>query len=269
LRNETQGGQIVPGKKIKESERHVEALLKGLEILDCVEQHQPVSLLRLTNYLDINKSRAIRLCGTLEHLGYLLRDSNKQYSLGHRVLSLGHTYERKSPIVYVIRPHMEDLSRKSGLAASFYVLSGRSVVCLARIGGNKYLSPESLDSSTRELHFGASGKIFLAFGKSSLREAYFSSQDDRYPQLTPHTITSPQALWEKLNQVKKDGYCISLEERVIGSGGIGAPVFTRLGELAGVTTLAGSAADFAPEKQENLVSLILAGAKEISKDLAY
>ena len=259
----------MPEKKIKESERHVEALQKGLEVLDCVEQHQPISLSQLTNHLDIHKSRAIRLCGTLEHLGYLLRDGNKQYSLGHRVLSLGHAYERKSPIVYVIRPHLEELSRKSGLAASFYVLSGKSVVCLARIGGNKHLGPEALDSSTRELHFGASGKIFLAFGNPSLREAYFSSQDDRYPQLTPHTITSPAALWEKLNQVKKDGYCISLEERLIGSGGIGAPVFTKLGELAGAATLAGSVADFAPEKQENLISLILAGAREISKNLAY
>ena len=259
----------MPEKKLKESDRHVEALLKGLEVLDCVEQHQPLSLSQLTSLLDINKSRAIRLCGTLEHLGYLLRDANKQYSLGHRVLSLGHAYERKSPIVYVIRPHLEELARKSGLAASFYVLSGRSVVCLARVGGNRYLSPESLDSNTRELHFGASGKIFLAFGNPTLREAYFSSEDDRYPQLTPRTITSPQTLWEKLNQVKKDGYCISLEERVIGSGGIGAPVFTKLGELAGVVTLAGNVADFAPEKQENLIQMILAGAKEISKNLAY
>jgi DNA-binding IclR family transcriptional regulator len=255
--------------RIKESQRHVEVLLKGLEVLDCVEQHQPISLSKLAEDLNINKSRAIRLCGTLEHGGYLMRDSSKKYSLGHRVLSLGHAYEKKSPIVYIIRPFLENLSRRSSLAAAFYVLAGQSVVCLVRIGGGYHLNPDVLDSNTKELHFGASGKVFLAFGDPALRDRYFSSGGSRYPRLTPNTITSPEVLWEKLKRIKEDGYCVSLEERVIGAGGIGAPVFKKQGEFAGVVTMSGDAGRFTGDNLDRLIPLILETAENISKNLVY
>ena len=61
--------------KSKESERLNASLIISLRILEFLEEtEQPASLAEIRKKLALNKSRVMRLCGTLEHMGYLKHD---------------------------------------------------------------------------------------------------------------------------------------------------------------------------------------------------
>lgn len=256
--------------KAKESLRYVEALCKGFEILERVALHQPISLLNLANMLGIHKSRILRLCGTMEHFGYIVRDENKQYRLGFKVLSLGQAYERGNPILTVVKPLLEEISKSLDLVVKVEILVGDSILCLVRVGDSKVMSQAYLDETFSHFHSGVSGKLFLTYGPPMLREKYFSSPDITYCSFTPHTITSPAKLYEALNMVKKNGYCLSTEETMVGAASIGVPVFKSTGELLGTLVAAGESSQFCSETQINkYVATLLKSAKKLSKLLIY
>ena len=231
----------------KESQRYVTSLLKGLEVLEYIESNQPASLQDMAERLDINKSRLMRLCGTLEYCGYITRDVNKKYRLGNRAFSLGRSYENNSPVISIIKASLETIYKELGQIVSFVVLSGRAMVCLAIIGDSDYMSRDYL-ATFDDFHVGVCGKIFLTFGPP-------------YASYTPNTITSQDKLYESLQKIKNDGYCLSIEERMIGAASLGVPVFNNLNTLVGVISLAG-------EKQFFAEDLVINKYVPIMKDVA-
>ena len=77
-------------QRTKESTRHVEAVLKALDILDCFEAQPALSLGQLIEGTGLNRSRVMRLAGTLESRGYMgLEADGGHYRLGFRLLTLG------------------------------------------------------------------------------------------------------------------------------------------------------------------------------------
>jgi IclR family KDG regulon transcriptional repressor len=56
---------------------------------------------------------------------------------------------------------------------------------------------------------------------------------------TERTVTSLPALRAALEEVRRAGVCISLDEMVRGACGVAAPIFERSGRVAGVCTVAG------------------------------
>lgn len=245
----------------KESQRYVTSLLKGLEVLEYIENNQPASLQDMSERLDINKSRLMRLCGTLEYCGYITRDVNKKYRLGNRAFSLGRSYENNSPVISIIKASLETIYKELGQIVSFVVLSGRAMVCLAIIGDSDYMSRDYL-ATFDDFHVGVCGKIFLTFGPPELRSQFFSpSSETTYASYTPNTITSQDKLYESLQKIKNDGYCLSIEERMIGAASLGVPVFNNLNTLVGVISLAG-------EKQFFAEDLVINKYVPIMKDVA-
>jgi DNA-binding IclR family transcriptional regulator len=78
------------GKMPRESERHVEAVAKALSILECFAHSEPeLSLKQLTEKAGLNKSRILRLCGTLAGQGFLIRMPRSSYRLGPKLMMRG------------------------------------------------------------------------------------------------------------------------------------------------------------------------------------
>jgi DNA-binding IclR family transcriptional regulator len=219
--------------------------------------------------MGIYKSRVMRLCGTLEHMGYLLRDRRSgSYRLGMRLLSLGRAYERTNPLLSTIRPVLESLYERTGQSAFFYVLDGLKRVCIARVGDPRTFRLDTQEGIVRDLHYGSTGKVLLAFGSQDLREAFFARMEE-YPRLTPHTITDPKVFWDELKEVREKGYARSSEERVLGAAGMAAPVFFHSGEPAGALAVAGDASVFTEEFLTEAVPILLEGARSLSLKLGF
>lgn len=252
----------------RESSRHLESLMKGLEVIDCIEQrpNAEATLTEIAEALGLYKSRVIRLCGTLLHMGYLVHDQQEKiYRLGPRLLSLGRAYERTNPLLLAVKPTLESLHHRLGATASFYILRGLRRICAAKVSSRQGWMRTS-EGQERELHYGSAGKIFLAFGPQELRETFFSGSEP-YTKLTPFTPITAKKVWEEVRKVREQGYAASCEERVMGFAGLAAPVFRSDGELVGALSVAGDAKDFNASRIAEMTPVLLEEAEALSKKL--
>lgn len=253
-----------------EASRVLETLIRGLEVLDCVESG-PDSAMTLTGIaecLGLYKSRVIRICGTLESMGYLVHDrKRKLYRLGPRVLSLGTAYARSNPIVLTVRPELEELYAELKITASFYILRDMHRVCIAREGPERVWQ-NTMEGEERELHYGSTGKVFLAFGSQKLRERFFS-QEEPYTKLTPYTLTTAQQVWDEVEKVQEKGYAESFEERVMGLAGFAAPVFQFGGELVGALSVAGDRKHFTKKAMPVQIEHLIQTADNLSRKFGF
>lgn len=231
-----------------EAGRHQETLIKALEVLNCIElgPDSAMTLTEIATRVGLYKSRVMRLCGTLVHMGYLVHDRRgKLYRLGPRLLSLGKAYERNNPIVLTVRPALESLYAELKITSTFYILREMRRVCIAR-EGPPHIWKDTMEGEERELHYGSTGKIFLTFGNQDLRERFFA-QEEPYTRLTPHTLTTAKEMWAEIAKIREKGYSESFEERVTGLAGLAAPVFRFDGELVGALSIAGTVRHFTAE----------------------
>ena len=142
----------------KEMQRHVEVVLKALDILDCFQFQPVLTLKEIIDFTGMNRSRAMRLTGTLVSRGYLLYESKrKHFCLGSRVMTLGKVFEVHNTLVSISRPILRDLVRMTRELASLYVIDGLERVALAREKSSQEISYTITEGQRMELYAGAAG----------------------------------------------------------------------------------------------------------------
>ena len=257
----------MPKKKgTKQSERHVEAVLATLAILDTFLQGSNQSLKQIIDKTLLTRNRVLRLAGTLETCGYLVRDpQSKSYDLGPKILSLGKVFERQSSLATLARPILRALAQTTGESASIYVPDNFSRVVLVREEGTKDVRLAVTEGERMPLHGGASGKVILSFGPPEIREKILSRK--RLPRLAPGTVTDPAKLLADLEKVKARGYAQSLGERVADAGAVAAPIFGPENRFLGALGIAGPIHRFTPKTLPSRIKMVMAAARELRRKL--
>lgn len=250
--------------KSKESERHLESLTRGLEVLDCLQGHAGLSITEIANGLGLYKSRVMRLCGTLEHMGYVVYDTRERvYRLGPRIPSLARSYEATNPLMSVMKPFLESIFSQLRQSVAFHRVFGDTLMCVYRISPSSDNTDQVPVWQDRSLYCGARGHVMLAFGDSGLRESYFSHKGE-YQRLTPYTITTPADLERAVRVVQERGYAVTSQERVIGQTGIAAPVFQYGNNLIGVISISGRVEIFDDRFVDQAVPVLLDETRQMS-----
>lgn len=255
-------------KIIKESERHVNTLLKALQILDCFEVHQSLSLQQLSELTHLNKSRILRFCGTLEANRYLVRDEgNGLYGLGPRLLSLGKAYEQRNTLISLSRPILKELAEKTGESASLHIMDGDQRLCLAREEGTfgvRHLIPEG---AHLPLYAGAGSKVLLAYAPEKIRRQIL--QEMPLKKMTSTTITHSRIFEKEFNKIRQKGYAFSAGERDPDAGALAAPVYNHDGNACATLAIAGPLNRFSQKNQEKYLPFLLDATKRLSIALGY
>lgn len=255
-------------KRLKESTRHVDAVLKSLEVLDCFQVQPQLQLKKICELTGMNKSRVIRLCGTLAFRGYLVYDPEAHhYRLGSKVLSLSKIYERSNNLISLARPIMRRLADATGESASLFVVEGLQRLCLVREEGTFSIRYNVLEGQRMVLYAGAGGKILLAYGPEELRRKFLRKGHLR--SLTPATIRDPRGLEKELETIRRQGYASSYGERDPEVAALAAPIYSYDGSVCAALTLAGPAHRFSREHNVKHLRIMLASAGRLSQMLGY
>jgi DNA-binding IclR family transcriptional regulator len=256
------------GEKVKDSTRHVEAVLRALDILDCFEGEPLLSLKKISELTGMNKSRIIRLCGTLEAKGYLVYDAEaRRYRLGSRILSLSKIYERSHNLVSLARPVLRYLADHTGESASLFVVEGLKRLCLVREEGTFSVRYNILEGQRMVLYAGAGGKVLLAFGPEELRRRVLGK--NRLRELTSRTIKDPRDLEKELGVIRRQGYAVSYGERDADAAALAAPIYNHEEKVCAALTIAGPTHRFSPEHNVKHLKILLASAERLSRVLGY
>ena len=110
----------------------IESLARGLEVIAAFGRERPsMTLTEVAAATDLARPTARRILLTLTELGYV-RGEARGFVLTPRVLELGVAYVGSLGLWDVARPHLEQLSARTGESCSIAQLDGSDIVYVAR-----------------------------------------------------------------------------------------------------------------------------------------
>lgn len=207
-----------------------------------VRAGHPVAASDVAAHLGLPKPTVYRMIENFAAQGFLRRDlSSRRLAIGPRLADFAfeilHASVRYAPRRTILNGLVEEIGETANIGA----LDGGDIVYLDRVEAKHWPLRLNFHIGSRvPLHCTAIGKLFLAYMPERQRNALLSRLD--LHQLTPHTLTSVEALQAELDRVRADGLSIDREEYIQGVVCIAAPVFNKKGEMqAGVAIQSPSA----------------------------
>jgi IclR family transcriptional regulator, KDG regulon repressor len=252
---------------IRQTERHVEAVLAALDILECFLGAPELTTKELVAATGFTRNRVMRLAGTLAHRGYLVPDGTGAYRTGPKVFALSREFESHNGVLALVRPLLRDLALQTGESASLYAREGLERVVLAREEGTQAIRHAVAEGQRMDLHAGAGGKVILAHSPPEVLAAVL--RKGPLAARTPRTITSKRKLLAELEQVRRQGHAVSIGERAADACAVAAPVFGRGSELVGALAVSGPITRFTPETRGRYAQLLIAAARRVSAQLGW
>lgn len=247
----------------------VQSLDRGLQLLELLgAAREPMSLADLAELVQVDRSTAHRLLGTLGQRGYIGQDARtKRYSLGLKIVELGrHALEGLS-LRAVARLYLEALARESGESANLVVRAGGQAVCVELEPSPSILSVTNEIGAVFAPHATAAGKVLLAYTPEADRLAWLGAA--ARPAFTPRTLTDLAALTSHLQQVTRQGFAVDDEESHLGVRCVAAPIHDHRGKVVAALSLSGPAMRVTLERLPALTALVLKTARAISTALGY
>jgi IclR family acetate operon transcriptional repressor len=255
----------------EETEAHeartgAQAVERAIAIISCFDPDvDDLGLSEIATRTGLRVSTAHRIVRALVRGGLLAQDQRtERYHLGPRLAILGQSAMTQYGLD-LVQPHLDELARVTGEAASLGVRDGDDVVVLLRTQSAQPLRFERPNGSRVPLHASAMGKALLAFAAVEAKAAVASVE--RLPRFTAHTLTKRGLLVAELEQIRERGYAVNREERHDGVCGVGAPVLDRAGVARAGVAVQGPANRFGERQVADLGQQVVAVAKAVAAEL--
>lgn len=205
------------------------------------KSEEGVSLAELSTTVAAPKSSLLGILRSMVALGYM-EHGHDRYRLGPKSFRLAADILAVRRFPNLVRPILQDLAAKSGETIFLVVLDrlARRVTyadVVETANPVRYTVPTG---TTRPLYASAGGLMLLAYQEQAWVEDYLGAT--KLEPLTERTTTDPGQLRDRLVQIRRDGFAISLSETVPGAAGIAAPIFNADGSVD-VGILIGTPAD--------------------------
>lgn len=180
-----------------------------------------LTLSEISRYADLSLTTAHRLVKEVMEWGGLELDDTGHYRLSQKILDLASTSTKALQLRETALPHLVDLHRRTGLTVHLSVPDGPNVMYLEALRAHPNYSGENRIGGRLRMHVTATGLVLLAFADEAYLQSYLREPLKRY---TPHTITHPTELRERLQAVRKDGFAVASQSVALEVGSVAAPV---------------------------------------------
>ncbi|MFT4217388.1 MAG: IclR family transcriptional regulator [Micropruina sp.] len=170
----------------------------------------PASLDDLAQDAPVHKTTVMRLLQSLEEKNFVVRDSQRRYTLGPKFFELSALALEQRDIRTIARPHLQQLAARTGHTVHLAAFEGPEVVYLDKIESRQPVRMYSRIGLTAALHAAAVGKVLLAGLSQEQRASVVAGLTLR--PLTPRTITDPARLLAELDATATQGWAVDLAE---------------------------------------------------------
>jgi IclR family pca regulon transcriptional regulator len=245
----------------------IQSLAKGLAGLQAfTDIGRPLILSELAQAVGITNTAALRLCYTLTELGFIRRDSQKQYHLTPNVLRLGYPAICCSDWHDIAKYYLEQLFKEVRETVGLSILEGAYIMYVIRITEREYMPLDIRIGTRLPVYCTAMGKVMMALGSPKKTRSILHKIAFR--PLTQRTITHVDKFLEELNKVRMKGYAINDEELSIGNRAVAAPVVDKHGYAVAAINIAMPTTDYTEKQmEEKLAPQAIKTAREISEAL--
>ncbi len=258
-------GAADPGEPV--DRLFVGSIGKCFRVIETLGEHgQPMPLTALSAAAGLDRSATQRITHTLGRLGYLRQHPDtRAWSLGTRLLELGHTVLANDRLRECALPHLEALNQRTGETVNLMELEGAEVVYVARFPSRHAVSVDLHVGSRLPAFCTAAGRAILARMRES--EALEVLRAAPREPMTERTVTDLPTLSRLLARARADGFCVNDQEAFAGDLSVAAPILDRAGRPVGAINIAVPTPRWQRRALErDLAPLVVATAREISID---
>jgi DNA-binding IclR family transcriptional regulator len=226
----------------------------------------PIGVTEVAERAGLPKSTAARLLASLAHEGVVEQvPGDTCYRLGPRLLTLAARIRPARSLAALARPSLEALAAESGEAAGLSVPEGDLAHYIDQVSSLNPVSVRDWTGSRIPLHAVSSGQVLLAFARPTFIQRYLGRPMERF---TGRTLTTADAVLERMRAIRRDGYTWALEEFDEGISSVAAPVADASGEVVAAVHLHGPSYRFPARGTEKpLAERVVATAAHVASSL--
>ncbi|EKN71640.1 IclR family transcriptional regulator [Neobacillus bataviensis LMG 21833] len=201
----------------------VPAIERADKVLKLIGEYpNQLRLIELSKRADINKSSLFSLLNTLETLKWVTKEDGDSYSLGPALAAIGSSYFRQFNILQSFYKEASQSVSKINEHIQLGILDEGDVVYLGKMEGDSRVRLITDPGMRFPAYASAIGKIQLTpCSKTELEEIF----PDQWESKTPFTISNIDALYENVQEAKRNGYAIENQEASLGFHCVAAPVY--------------------------------------------
>lgn len=255
-----------PTNALRPGDAYVQSFARGLEVIRSFSGAAPrQTLTEVAGRTGLTRAGARRILLTLQTLGYVESDG-KLFALTPRILDLGFAYLSSMPMWNVAEPVMEALVEQVKESCSAAVLEGADIMYVLRVSTRKIMRNSLGVGSRLPAYCTSMGRVLLAglpdaAALELLRSAPLEAR-------TRHTLTDADAILAKVQQARRQGWCLVNQELEEGLVSMAAPVFDRSGHTVAAINISGQAnRTSARQMQDAMLAPLREAAQEISRRL--
>ncbi len=238
------------------------ALDKGLDILELLASTDGgLTQVEIAKAIGKSPNEFYRMLDRLVRRGYVQRQDGDRFFLTLKLFGLAHFHAPLRRLVSFAAPVMRDFANKAGQACHLAVYDRGSVVVIAQQDSSTYWALSIRVGAQMSLFNTGSGHVLLAFQNDAQRDRMMAEQ-----LRGGNEDGVPEALIERLDEVRDNGYESMNSLQTAGVRNISAPVLTVDGTaLAAITCPYITPMNTDAPSAEDCVVLIRKAAAKISE----
>lgn len=247
----------------------INAVTNALELLEVLADHDGARLSDLSQHSGFTLNQTFRLLETLEVAGYVTRERDKRYRLGHKLHLLGLRAEWPHALVSNAASSLDSLAALSGESVLLAVRSNLHRMVVDSRPSTYSLRVDWGHGSKLPLHVGGLGVALLAFSPVNIQNAILEQADTgRLTGFTPDTLTSRAELETELQRVRATGVRVSRDDWAHGEFSVAAPILGADGTARGALNIAGFTARLTPDLELRYIDAVRAAAQQVTVESA-
>lgn len=237
------------------------------QVIELLAEHGPMGIMELSGLLGFHKSTTHRLVTSLQYMGYIRQDEESlKYALSLKFLDIGSRILEQTNMAALIHPALKKLSEQTGETVHLVQREGIEAVYIDKVESTaSSIRMVSRVGSRIPLYCSGVGKALLAELPDPQIRAVWDSSEIR--RLTPHTITSFEALMERIGEVRERGYALDDEENEEGVRCIAVSLRDYHKEPVYALSISAPVGRMTDERILELRDRVLAFREELSKTL--
>jgi len=248
----------------KPGDAYVQSFARGLDVIRSFSARTPAQTLsQVAERTGLTRAGARRILLTLQTLGYV-ESQDRLFRLTPRILDLGFAYLSSMPMWNVAEPVMEALVAQVSESSSAAVLDGTDIVYVLRVPTRKIMRIGLGVGSRLPAYCTAMGRMLLADLPED--EMLRRLEQSDLQAKTRHTVTEIDALRAKVEQARRQGWCLVNQELEEGLIAVAAPLVNHAGRTIAALNISGQVnRTNAKVMQDTMVPALVAAAREMSR----
>jgi IclR family KDG regulon transcriptional repressor len=233
-----------------------------------LSREKEIGVSELARRLGLGKSTVHRLLTTLVAEGLVERNPETgAYRLGLVMFELGQAVRVHMDLHAAVGPVLASLREQTHESCQVGVLDGHEVVYVDRLESSQTLRLFTETGRRVPVHTTSSGKVLLAHLPPDRLDAVLAAAP--LHQMTPRSITDPEALLAELLRVRRRGWAEAVEEREIGVASIAAPIRDATGLVMAAVSIGAPSARMGSAQRKRLAEIVVDAGEAASRRLGW